>query len=322
MDDQGTTGTSGTNETGTNETIGTSGATDTTSTTGREMSSRWCVLCGAEYVAGVLECADCLVPLVDEQPRSPEEVGGEEEAQIAYDLDELVASDRFDLDRRLAEAGIVHGWDAESLIVREADEDRVDPLVDEVADAAGLGDDQSVVGYELSDWTEEKRDELTSTLEAAEIPFEWEDETSEIVVNADDADRVEAIIDRIEYPDQLPVEDRETELEGAAGAGRPPAGGGGAGADDGLAAQEAMSELFVASDRLMHDPEDHEGVLAAVDAARWTEALALPFGFTPAVWNDLVGQARALRRALEGTADDQEIIDRATNLRTLLRQYV
>ena len=288
------------------------------------MSSRWCVLCGGEYVAGVLECAECLVPLVDDQPLAAEAVGDEDEAQLAYDLDELAASDRFDLDRRLAEAGIAHAWDAESLIVREVDEKEVDALVDEVADAAGLGDDQGVVGYELGDWPESKRDELTSVLEAAEIAFEWEDETSDLVVNVDDADRVEAIIDSLEYPDQLPVDADDVVGAGAgsgSGEGAEPRRAGG-GADDGLAAQEAMSELFVASDRLMHDPEDHEGVLAAVDAARWAEALALPFGFTPAVWNDLVGQAKALRHALEGDADDQEIMDRASTLRSLLRQYV
>jgi hypothetical protein len=277
----------------------------------------------------VLECAECLVPLVDDQPLAAEAVGDEDEAQLAYDLDELATSDRFDLDRRLAEAGIAHAWDAESLIVREADEKVVDDLVDEVADAAGLGDDQGVVGYELGDWPESKRDELTSVLESAEISFEWEDETNDLVVNVDDADRVEAIIDSLEYPDQLPVDVDDaagTESlaggEGGGGGRGGAAGGAGGGADDGLAAQEAMSELFVASDRLMHDPEDHEGVLAAVDAARWAEALPLPFGFTPAVWNDLVGQAKALRRALEGDADDQEIMDRATTLRTLLRQYV
>jgi hypothetical protein len=284
------------------------------------MASRWCVLCGGEYVAGVLECADCLVPLVDEQPLSPDLVGDEDEAQLAYDLDELATSDRFDLDRRMADAGIAHAWDGESLIVREEDERKVDPLVDEVADAAGLGEDDGVVGYELGDWPEAKRDELGSVLESAEIPFEWEDETNDLVVNADDSERVEVILDSIEFPDQLPVEPADGSVSAEGGeVGGARAGGG---ADDGLAAQEAMSELFVASDRLMHDPEDHEGVLAAVDAARWAEALSLPFGFTPAVWNDLVGQAKALRRALEGEADDQEIMDRAATLRNVLRQYV
>ncbi len=275
------------------------------------MASRWCVLCGGEYVAGVLECADCLVPLVDEQPLSPEQVGTDDEPQTAYDLDELETKDRFDLDRRLAEKEVAHAWDETSLIVRESDEPAVDPLVDEVADAAGLGDEDGIVAYELDDWSEEKRDELSAALEAAEIPFEWDEDTSDLVVNVEDEERVEAIIDAIEFPDQLPAE-----AEAAEGAEAGEGGG------DGMAAQEAMSELFVAADRLMHDPEDHEGVLAAVDAARWAESLPLPFGFSPPVWRDLVSQAKALREALEGEADDDDVIERALTLRNLLRQYV
>jgi hypothetical protein len=277
------------------------------------MAARWCALCGGEYVPGVLECADCLVPLVDDRPLAPDEVGTDEEPQTAYDLDELEPKDRFDLDRRLAARRVAHAWDGDTLIIREADEAVTDPIIDEVSDAAGLGEDDTVGAYDLHDWSEEKRDQLTAALESADIPFDWDDETNDLLVNSDDEERVESIIDAIEFPDQLPIDEGE---EQAAAAGVGEAGG------DGLAAQEAMSELFVAADRLMHDPEDHEGVLAAVDAARWAEALPLPFGFMPAVWKDLVGQAKQLRQALEGDAEDDEIIDRATNLRNLLRQYV
>jgi hypothetical protein len=277
------------------------------------MAARWCALCGGEYVPGVLECADCLVPLVDDRPLAPDQVGTDEEPQTAYDLDELEPKDRFDLDRRLAARRVAHAWDGDTLIIREADEAVTDPIIDEVSDAAGLGEDDTVGAYDLHDWSEEKRDQLTAALESADIPFDWDDETNDLLVNSDDEERVESIIDAIEFPDQLPIDEGE---EQAAAAGVGEAGG------DGLAAQEAMSELFVAADRLMHDPEDHEGVLAAVDAARWAEALPLPFGFMPAVWKDLVGQAKQLRQALEGDAEDDEIIDRATNLRNLLRQYV
>src|SRR4051812_45995451 len=51
--------------------------------------TRWCVLCGAEYVAGVLECADCLVPLSDRQPLRLEELGGDDDEQVEYDFEEL-----------------------------------------------------------------------------------------------------------------------------------------------------------------------------------------------------------------------------------------
>jgi hypothetical protein len=75
----------------------------------------------------------------------------------------------------------------------------------------------------------------------------------------------------------------------------------------------------------MHDPLDHEGVLSLVDGARLAETLPLPYGFAPAVWNDIVGQAQALRTSLESDAeevDDVKIIDQATSLRATLRNYV
>ena len=79
----------------------------------------------------------------------------------------------------------------------------------------------------------------------------------------------------------------------------------------------------MSADRLMHDPLDHEGVLSLVDAARMAETLPLPYGFAPAVWNDLVALARGLRSSLEGgDADDDKIIDQATSLRAALRNFV
>jgi hypothetical protein len=64
-------------------------------------------------------------------------------------------------------------------------------------------------------------------------------------------------------------------------------------------------------------------VLSLVDAAARAETLPLPFGFSPALWGDIVGQATALRDALAGDdADDELLMDQARDLRTLLRQYV
>ena len=164
-------------------------------------ATRWCLLCGAEYVAGVLECADCLVPLSDRQPLRIDELGGDEDEQVAYDFDELEPHARLVIDELFWTNGIAHAWDETSLIVRPED---------------------------------------------------------------------------------------ETE-----------------------------------ADRLMHDPLDHEGVLSLVDGARLAETLPLPYGFAPAVWNDLVTQAQQLRAALEkDDVDDDQIIEQATRLRTTLRNFV
>jgi len=125
-----------------------------------------------------------------------------------------------------------------------------------------------------------------------------------------DEERVDGIIDAIEYPDQIDGnEDEELKAEEALAA-------------DGLDPQDVLSELFVAADRLMHDPLDHEGVLSLVDAARMAETLPLPYGFAPAVWQDLLGQVKRLQSSLEGEVDDDSVIEQATALRSTLRNFV
>jgi hypothetical protein len=270
------------------------------------------LLCGAEYVAGVLECADCLVPLSDRQPLGLEELGGEEDEQVAYDFDELEPMGRLVIDELFWTNGIAHTWEDTSLIVRVDDEGRADALIDEADRDAFLESDSEQVSYDVGDWDDDRRARLTQTLASAAIEHAW-DEHGELIVLEQDEERVDAIVDAIEFPDELAVDDN---LEIAAEETLA--------ATDGLDPQDVLSELFVSADRLMHDPLDHEGVLSLVDASRMAESLPLPYGFAPAVWNDLVAQARALRASLEGggDVDDDRIIDQATNLRTALRNFV
>jgi hypothetical protein len=64
-------------------------------------------------------------------------------------------------------------------------------------------------------------------------------------------------------------------------------------------------------------------VLSLVDASKLAERLPLPFGFDPEVWAEIVAKAGVLRAAFENDVDDDdEVIMRATDLRTLLREYV
>ena len=273
-------------------------------------ATRWCLLCGAEYVAGVLECADCLVPLSDRQPLRIDELGGDEDEQIAYEFDELEAHARLAIDELFWSSGIAHAWDGTSLIVRPDDEEEADRLIDEADREAFLDSDAEQVSYELADWDDARRAQLTDALTAASIEHAW-DEHGELVILEDDEDRVDAIVDAIEFPEAIEVDDEdELAAEDALAA-------------DGLDPQDVLSELFISSDRLMHDPLDHEGVLSLVDAARMAETLPLPYGFAPAVWNDLVAQAHDLRVALEKEdVDDEQIIEQATRLRSTLRNFV
>jgi hypothetical protein len=273
-------------------------------------ATRWCLLCGAEYVAGVLECADCLVPLSDRQPLRLEELGGDDEEQVAYEFDELEPMARLALDELFWSNGVAHAWDGSSLVVRVEDEQEADRLIDDADREAFLESDAEQVSYDFADWDDERRAQLTETLTSAAIDHAW-DENGELVVLEEDEERVDAIVDAVEFPDQLAVDDdAEIAAEDALAAeGRDP--------------QDVLSELFVSADRLMHDPLDHEGVLSLVDAARMAQTLPLPYGFSPAVWNDLVAQAQALRASLEvDDVDDEKIIDQATHLRATLRDFV
>lgn len=280
---------------------------------------RWCALCGSEYVVGVAECVDCLVPVVENPPLRPDDIGDDDGEQVAYEYDDLEPEARFDIDRMLAASGIVHAWDGTTLLVAPYDEDEVDRLLDGGAggevtldearargdvDAALLDGDEEQLVYDLSDWDAERRAELDGELEAQGIAHAF-DEVGDLVVLAVDEERVDAIVDAIEFPDQLAADDT------------PDPGG--------LDAIETVGGLFVAADRLVHDPADTEGTLAAVDAARAMASMATPFGFAPPVWKELVEQAGSLQALLETEAevvDDDAVVEAATALRAALRPYV
>jgi hypothetical protein len=284
------------------------------------MTSVWCPQCGAEYVAGVQECADCLVPLVDTKPLTPEEVGDDGGDQLAYELEDYDPDARVLLDGMLTTAAIRHAWQGSTLVVRAIDEAQVDELVahldQEEDEPAGLDPDAEQVVYEVSDWSEDQKAELEAALRQEGLPYEWDENGDLAVLEADEA-RVEAMLDAIEFPDSLPVLDEGEDLDGD--------GIGDTGQDDDVV-QDTLSGLFVAADRLMHDAEDAEGVIAMVDAARQAESLPVPYGFSPPVWADIAAQAASLRSMLEDDSEqsvgDDVIMDHARALRNVLRQYV
>lgn len=268
---------------------------------------RWCALCGAEYVPGVVECSTCLVPLVDQPPLRPDDIGDDAEEQLAYDFDDLDTSSRLVIDRELASRGIVHAWDGATLLVAPYDEAEVDAILEGTEHDGELGSDvgdgEQLV-YDLSDWDAEQRAELAGRLQAVGVDHAF-DEHGDLVVADEEEERVDEIVDAVEFPDQLPADDGDT------------AGG--------LDAIEAVGAVFVAADRLAHDPADSDAVLAAADGSRAIDAMPPPFGFAPPVWEELVDRARELRRLLETEAevvDDDAVVEAATRLRSALRPYV
>ena len=269
-------------------------------------SSSWCALCSSEYLAGVAECADCLVPLVENPPLSADDIGDESGEQVAYEYDDLDNEGRFAIDRLLADAGVVHAWEGTTLVVAPYDEDEVDRLLDaggEEIDSALLDEDAEQVIYDLADWDADQRAELDGRLETEGLAHAFDD-IGDLVVLAADEDRVDAIVDAIEFPDQLEADDSGT---------------------GGLDAVETIGALFVASDRLVHDPSDTEGTLAAVDAATAMASMSTPFGFAPPLWAELIERSGHLKQLLETDAevvDDESVHSAATKLRAVLRPYV
>ncbi|CAN5800655.1 hypothetical protein BH24ACT3_BH24ACT3_08970 [soil metagenome] len=271
------------------------------------MTTRWCPRCRAEYVAGVAVCADCDVELVDEAPST----GGSVEAdgdQLGYELGEWSTEARVLLERLLVGKGVLHTWETATLVVRADDEAHVDSLLAQVeaTEDPVLDPDEPQLVYEMEGLAEAQRAQIADALTTEGVAHGWDD-VDDLVVYERDEQRVEEILDDVEYPDALPPDEGDGDDDGG----------------DGLVAQYTLSKLFLAGDRLMRDARDHQGVLALVAAADTVESLAVPYGFAPGVWTDLVALAVALRSALEDPDTvDEDLSEQATALRAALRQYV
>lgn len=268
------------------------------------METRACPACGARYVATTTICEDCGVDLVDEPSAAEGDQLGEGD-QVAYDLTAWDPEDRVLVERLLTGEEIPHVWEVATLVVRREHEERVDALLDSVdtgdEELVDLDPDRPQLEYELEGWTDEQREELDNALAEHGIAHGWDEETGVLVVYEEDEERVEQLLDAVEFPDALEADGED---------------------EDGTAAQDAMSALFVAADKLMHDPSDADGVVEAVDSATRVAELETPFGFSDEDWTSIVGQAEGLRTAIEGDADDEAVVERATELRTTLRRFV
>ena len=174
-------------------------------------------------------------------------------------------------------------------------------LADPPEPTLSFDDRSDEAGYELDDWPASARGKLTTSLEERGIPARWEPGLV-LVVREVDAEAVDDLLDDLD-DDDWPDDDDAAD-------------------DDARAAHEAMGDLFVAADRLMHEPWD-EGVGAdLVDAAGRVAASPAPFGIEPVAWAQVQELASAVVGDLDADSAEEVVVTDARTLRDVLRHYV
>lgn len=237
-------------------------------------------------MASVRRCIDCEVVLVDETSPSgaiestAAPVG--EGDRVSYELDGWGNQLKVSLEGMLDKAGILRVWEVGALIVSADDTDTVDSLIATVEgrDVEDLVEMEEQLAFEIEGLDAEGAAELDARLIAAGIVHAWSEE-GELLVALDDEDRVTEIVEAVV----------EGEVDGEV---------------DGLAANQALSDLFLALDRLMRAPDDQKLIGRFAAAAEPLGPMGVPYGFAAQEWTDLQAEVAALVTHLDDTDDDTD----------------
>lgn len=239
------------------------------------MSTATCPLCGESYLAAATVCADCRVALVLD-PVDGAEGPGSGGLEPGGTAPEGVAAEG-------ADEGEGRGGVAA---------DRARP-----ADVAVWPEGDDEVGYDLDDWGPVEWEALTSALLAERVAHEWRED--EVVVPERWADLTEELIDAIDHPDALDLDDA---------------------VDDGGA--DLLGNLYVAADVLSGDPAASGAVIEVLELAPVVAGRRPPYGIDGVTWTSVAEQLSQLAGLLEADADDEEVQSVAGALRSLLRPLV
>lgn len=169
------------------------------------------------------------------------------------------------------------------------------------------------VAYEVADWTAHARVVLTNTLADRGIRCRWEPGLLLVVSEADD-EVVEELLDELEDEEPSAMA-ADADGYGGNGSANPSEQ---AGAD----AQAAMGDLFVAADRLMHEPWDEVVGDDLFDATEVVEQSDPPFGIAPESWAQITELAAVVRDDLDTGAAEEVVVQDARTLREVLRHFV
>ncbi len=167
------------------------------------------------------------------------------------------------------------------------------------------------VTYTLTDMPPTDRSAVTGALVEDDIRYRWgPDLVLAVAVGA------EREVDRV-------LEDFADSGASAADAdGGEEAGIGAEEADGGEEATEAMGDLFVAADRLLHAPYDEAIGTELSEAASAAGASLPPYGVEAPVWRTVQDLATSVLSDLEQGADEDVVVADARALRDFLRDYV
>ncbi len=267
----------------------------------------YCFQCAREYVEEVTECVECGVGLVEEKPTPPEEVGDQDEPQVAYELYEWSFEARRMLDGLLAAEDISHGWQGAVLIVREADEDRVDGLVEQAEQADGpiLDPDVEKIGYGMDDWTAEAQSALVNALGLAGIAHEFSAE-GELVIAEDDEEQVDEIIEGV--TERIAIDDELGEASLVI---------------EGIKLNDLLGEVRVLATKLMKNAGDAKSTIAMVDKASTLSDVKTPFGFDSRRWSQIrLASTRMVETLADEDRDEETVNETAEMLAGVLQNVV
>lgn len=166
------------------------------------------------------------------------------------------------------------------------------------------GSDEDEVQYDLNEWEMPERSAATTALLEVDIPYRWEADLV-LVVPAVAEDEVDLLLDELDAVEEADEGVAEVEV-----------------GDGGEEAQAAMGDLFVAADRLQHDPHDDRMAADAMEAATTVAACQPPYGIERPVWKQIQGLAETLATDLEEAADEDTVAADARALREYLRDLV
>ena len=250
-------------------------------------SAVWCFQCGADYTAEVTHCLECGVMTLPFPPTPVTKVGEAEEEQLVYDLHEWSWEARSLMASFMYAEELIHGWQGASLVVREADEERVDALVARVNEAGmpSLDPNEPQMEYEIEDLTDEQTTALTSLLTQSGIPYEY-DIDGNLVFHEKDEQRVEEVVD------QWVEAEAEAGSENEFGESSPS-----------VHVPVLLGTLYDMSGRLIQNIGDVRATDELLAAVERLHDLDLPFGFTREDWRKVRGASAELSELLRGDDD-------------------